>query len=125
ESLETTPWSVLVATKLWAEGGTTLKAGKDGIVVASGESPDKETYTLEAMPELRTITGFRLEAVTDPAAKKSTVGRAKDGNFVLTKFAVSLVPPDGREVPVELQNAQADFSQPRFDVSGTLEVSGT
>jgi mono/diheme cytochrome c family protein len=124
ESLETTPWSVLAVDKLWAEGGTTLKTDKGGIVDASGESPDKDTYTLEAKTELKTITGFRLEALTDPAAKKPAVGRAKDGNFVLTRFAVSLVLPDGKEMPVELQNAQADFSQPRFDVSGTLDANG-
>ncbi|MBI5773898.1 MAG: PSD1 domain-containing protein [Verrucomicrobia bacterium] len=125
ESLETTPWSVLAADKLWAEGGTTLMADKDGIVTASGESPDKETYTLEAGTELKTITGFRLEALPDPVVKTGKVGRAKDGNFVLTKFAASLVLPSGKEVPIELHNAQADFSQPRFDVSGTLDASGT
>jgi len=121
EALETTPWAALVPEKLWAEDGTTLKAEKDGVVVASGESPDKETYTLEAKTGLKTITGFRLEALIDPAVKTSKVGRAKDGNFVLTKFAVSLILPDGKEMPVELQNPQADFSQARFDVSGVLK----
>jgi mono/diheme cytochrome c family protein len=121
EALETTPWTVLVPEKLWAEDGTTLKVEKDGIVSASGDSPDKETYTLEAKTDLKTITGFRLEPLIDPADKASKVGRAKGGNFVLTKFTVSLILPDGKEVPVELHNPQADFSQPRFDVGGALK----
>jgi mono/diheme cytochrome c family protein len=121
ETRETTPWTVLVPEKLWAEAGTTLNAGKDGVVTASGESPDKETYMLEAAKtELQTITGFRLEALADAAEKKGP-GRAKDGNFVLTKFAVSLILSDGKETPLELQNPQADFSQARFDVSGALK----
>jgi mono/diheme cytochrome c family protein len=125
EAMETTPWTVLRPEKLWAEEGTTLKAGKDGVVVADGESPDKESYTLEAKTELKTITGFRLEPLIDPATKTSKVGRAKDGNFVLTKFSAGLILPDGKEVPILLQNPQADFSQPRFDVSGALKGENT
>jgi mono/diheme cytochrome c family protein len=124
EALETTPWTVLTPDKLWAEDGTMLRAEKDGAVSAAGESPDKETYIVEAKSPLPAITGFRLEALADPAAKKA-VGRATDGNFVLTKFAVSLVLPDGREQPVELHNPQADYSQPRFDVSGALKGDNT
>jgi mono/diheme cytochrome c family protein len=124
ESLETTPWTVLVAEKLWAEEGTTLTAEKDGALSASGESPDKETYVVEARTALPAVTGFRLEALADPATKK-TPGRAKDGNFVLTRFAVNLVLPDGKEAPIELHNPQADYSQPRFDISGALKGDHT
>jgi mono/diheme cytochrome c family protein len=117
---ETTPWTVLTPDRLRAVEGTTLKAREDGTVTASGESPDKETYLVELTSPLPTVTGFRLEALADPAAKRGP-GRAKDGNFVLTRFAVNLVLSDGRQTPVELHNAQADYSQPRFEVRSALQ----
>jgi mono/diheme cytochrome c family protein len=118
-------WSVLAPEKVRAAAGSTLTVTKDGAVSAGGTSPDQETYTVEVKPALTTITGFRLEALTDPAVKTSKVGRAKDGNFVLTKFAVSVVLPGSTEQPVVLHNARADYSQARFDVAGALKGENT
>ena len=116
-----TPWFALTPAKTTAAAGTTLKAEKDGTIVASGASPARETYTVEAEPGASIITGFRLEVLPDPAAKKGTVGRAKDGNFVLTKFSVRLLASGAEPATLALQNAQADFSQPRFDVASALK----
>ena len=49
------------------------------------------------------------------------MGRAADGNFVLTKFGVKLLLPGEPAKEIELHNAQADFSQPRFEVGGALK----
>ncbi len=118
---KSTPWFALTPGRTSAAAGTTLKAEKDGTIVASGASPAKETYTVETPAGASLLTGFRLEVLPDPAVKKSTVGRAKDGNFVLTKFAVRLLAAGRPPVPLALHNAQADFSQPRFNVSAALK----
>ena len=120
-----TPWFALTPGKISAAAGTTLKAEKDGTVVASGASPARETYTVETQPGASILTGFRLEVFPDPAAKKGTVGRAKDGNFVLTKFSVRLLAPGAEPVTLALHNAHADFSQPRFEVANALKGANT
>jgi len=120
-SLDAVPWRALAPDKLAAKNGTTLKADKEAIVTASGALPDKDTYTVEAKLALKRLTGFRLEAIDDPDPKKGA-GRSKDGNFVLTKFAVKLFVPgqfEGKEL--ELHNAKADFSQVNFPVANALK----
>ncbi len=120
-SLDAIPWHALTPDKLAAKSGATLKSDKEAVITASGMVPAKETYTVEAKLALRHLTGFRLEAIDDPAPKKG-VGRSKDGNFVLTKFAVKLFVPgqfDGNEI--ELHNAKADFSQAKFPVEDALK----
>ncbi|HEY1172093.1 MAG TPA: PSD1 and planctomycete cytochrome C domain-containing protein [Verrucomicrobiae bacterium] len=114
-----TPWAQLKPAKVASENGATLKAQKDYVVVSDGKLPDTDTYTVEVTPEAKRITGFRLEAIDDPKAKKGP-GRAKDGNFVLTKFSVKAVSPDGEEREVKLGNPQATFSQSKFPVANAL-----
>ena len=124
-SLAAVPWRALTPDKLAAKQGTTLKADQEAIITASGKVPAKETYTVEAKPALKRLTGIRLEAVDDATAKKG-VGRSKDGNFVLTRFAVKLFVPgqfDGKEI--ELHNAKADFAQVNFPVENALKGEAT
>ncbi|NBR85715.1 MAG: DUF1553 domain-containing protein [Verrucomicrobia bacterium] len=124
-SLDAVPWRVLTPDKLAAQHGTTLKADKEAVVTASGAVPAKDTYTVDAKLPLKRLTGFRLEAIDDPDPKKGA-GRSKDGNFVLTKFAVKLFVPgqfEGKEL--ELTGAKADFSQAKFPVEAALKGEDT
>ena len=120
-ALAAVPWQPLTPDKLAAKHGTKLKADQEAVITASGKVPAKETYTVEAKPALKRLTGFRLEAIDDASAKKG-VGRSRDGNFVLTKFAVKLFVPgefDGKEL--ELHKAKADFAQVNFPVENALK----
>ena len=124
-SLDAVPWRALTPDKLAAKNGTTLKADKEAVITAGGAVPAKDTYTVEAKVALKRLTGFRLEAIDDPDPKKG-VGRSKDGNFVLTKFAVKLFVPgqfEGKEL--ELHNAKADFAQKNFPVENALKGEDT
>ncbi|MBM3830821.1 MAG: DUF1553 domain-containing protein [Verrucomicrobia bacterium] len=124
-SVAAVPWRVLTPDKLAAKNGSTLKSEKESVITASGALPDKDTYTVEAKLPLKRVTGFRLEAIDDPDPKKGA-GRSKDGNFVLTKFAVKLFLPgqsEGREL--ELASAKADHSQNKFPVEAALKGEDT
>lgn len=115
------PWTVLAPAAVSASGGTTLKIEADKSIQASGKTPATDTYTVEVMAPLKDITGFRLEAIDDSAPKKGP-GRAKDGNFVLTGFTVTLIPTSGgASLPIVLQNPAADFAQKNFPVNAVLE----
>lgn len=103
-------WSVLKPSKLSSNGGATFTPQPDGSIVVGGKSAEKDVYRLEFETDLATITGFRLEALSDPALPQGGPGRASNGNFVLNEMkigAASKLQP--RFKPVALQNASADF----------------
>ncbi len=122
--LKTTPWSALKPAKATSANGATLTVQKDDVVVSEGKLPDTDTYTVEAITGAQRITGIRLEAIDDPAPKKGP-GRAGDGNFVLTKFSVQAVLPDGVKREVKLGNPQATYSQNKFPVANALAGQAT
>lgn len=114
-----TAWKELKPLRATSKNGATLTIGKDHVVLSVGKLPDQDTYEIETHSDLSGITGFRLEAIDDPAPKQGP-GRAKDGNFVLTGFKVLALLPDGSQQSVELGEAKADFSQSRFPVANAL-----
>src|SRR5262249_1930126 len=48
-------------------------------------------------------------------------GRSGNGNFVMTKIRLAVIPAGGKEKVVKLQSASADFSQQDFSVASALE----
>src|SRR6185503_5186112 len=76
----------------------------------------KETYTIQAKSDLKSFTGFRLEALNDAELPAGGPGTAPNGNFVLTQFKVSA---GGK--PVKLQHASADFSQDGYAVADAID----
>lgn len=115
----TTEWATLKPLKVSSKNGATLKTEKENVVLSSGKNPGTDTYSVETALDLTTVTGVRLEVIDDPDPKKGP-GRSKDGNFVLTRFAVVATLPDGSKRPLTLLNAKADFSQVRFPAAASL-----
>jgi hypothetical protein len=99
-------WVTLEPASSHAEGGTVLRKLPDGSLRAEGPNPAGQTYTVTARTDLKGITAFRLEAIPDPALPGGGAGRAADGNFVLSHFAVTAGaagrPVTGRFVRVEI-----------------------
>ncbi|HEY2148727.1 MAG TPA: hypothetical protein VGH32_12370, partial [Pirellulales bacterium] len=102
--------------------GATLSKEADGAILASGKLA-KDKYTLIAATDLAGITGIRLEALADPRLPRGGQGRAPNGNQVLNELRLSVAPlgDPTKTSPVTLQNAQADFNQPGWDVSGAID----
>ncbi len=110
-----------VQTAKSAIGGTLTKEPND-VIFASGKL-EKDQYTVTVKTDLRGVTAFRLEALADPRLPKSGPGRAMNGNQVLSEFRVTAAPASdpSKAVPVVLQNAQADFSQQGWNVTGAID----
>ena len=110
-----------VQTAKSAIGGTLTKEPND-VIFASGKL-EKDMYTLTVKTDLRDISAFRLEALADPRLPKSGPGRAENGNQVLSEFHVTAAPASdpGKAQPVQLQNAQADYNQPGWHVTGAID----
>ena len=109
-------WTPLEPVGFVSAGGATLTKQKDGSVLAGGENPSPDTYTITAITELVGITAIRLEGLPDESLPANGPGRAVNGNFALTEFRVSAA-PQGKPtaaVPVALKNPIADFSQQTY-----------
>jgi hypothetical protein len=106
-----------------SSGGALLAAQEDGSILASGASPEKDTYTLVAWTELQGITGLRLEVLPDPSLKANGPGRAESGNFVLNELSVVAAYGKAPEMtkPLVLQNPSADFSQDQMPVANAID----
>ncbi len=110
-------WTVLAPDALESSGGATLTKQPDGAVLAGGANPAKDVFTVTAKTDLKLITGFRLEALTDPSLPSKGPGRA--GNFVLSAFKVSVNKAEKR-----IQSASADFEQQGFPVAAAIAGKG-
>ena len=115
-----TDWKQLKPTKLHSKSGATLKQEKNNVVFSTGKNPGTDTYTVETATDLKRITGVRLEAIDDPSPKLGP-GRSRDGNFVLTRFALEAKLPNGKTQKFTLQNPKADFSQSKFNVAASVK----
>ena len=85
-------WTVLNLTNLVSSAGSTLTVLGDGSVLASGPVPSIDIYTFSANTNLTGVTGFRLEVLIDASLPNGGPGRAGNGNFVLSEFAITAVP---------------------------------
>jgi hypothetical protein len=59
-------WTVLDPHEFKAAKGTTLAKQADKSILATGQNPTPEVYTIQAHTALKGITAVRLEVLTDP-----------------------------------------------------------
>ncbi len=115
-------WTTLEIVKAVSKGGAILNPQKDGSILASGKNPSPETYTITAQTKLTAITGIRLEVLPDASLPAKGPGRAPNGNFVLNEFKMAFsLAGEKKGKPIGLRNAQADFSQQGWAVTGAID----
>ena len=88
----TANWTILTPANLVSSGGATMTLLNDGSVLVGGPLTGVDTYTFSANSSATPITGFRLEVLTDGSLPANGPGRASNGNFVLTEFAITAIP---------------------------------
>jgi WD40 repeat protein/formylglycine-generating enzyme required for sulfatase activity/tetratricopeptide (TPR) repeat protein len=96
-------WTALVPLTAKSEGGATLTVLPDASVLASGVSPDRDVYVIEADVQGQ-VGAIRLEAIPDPSMPEGGSGRS--GTFILTDIRVTV-----GDSAVKWAKAIADFSQ--------------
>ncbi len=105
-------------------GDCSHKMLPDKSVLVGGSWPSNDTYTVTVHTELTGITGFKLEALTDPSLEDNGPGRGDRPNFVLNEVTISARPRDAKPSEtgeLSLHGAAADFSQDRWDVKGAFD----
>jgi mono/diheme cytochrome c family protein len=116
---------VLDVADFTSSAGAPHRVLDDKSILLVDDPPDKDTYTIAVRTRLRDISGFELEALTDPSLPGNGPGRgdAKRPNFVLNTFAVTAAPTGGaaQPRPVKFRDARASFSQKGYDVKGAID----
>ena len=108
-------WTVVrPAVDAISTGGQKYIPLDDGSFLAQGYAPGGHTVKMTVKTDVRNITAFRLELLTDPNLPLNGPGRSYKGLCALTEFAVEAAPADDptKAAPVKIVGATADFSQP-------------
>ncbi len=126
------PWTQLTADSMKSLGEAKMTVRQDGAILVGDKNPATDTYELTFSNVPANVTALRLEVLTDDSLPQKGPGRAGNGNFVLSEFIVTVVPPAteaksdaakpddqesaeekpaAEEIPVPLQNATATYEQ--------------
>jgi hypothetical protein len=125
EATEEPMWIALAASRLRSDQGASFARQDDGSYLVSGENADSDVYTFETETGLRNITALRLEALADKSLKKRGPGRARNGNFGLSRISLSIGPLTAAEDPTEvtLIAPQVTYEQnaANLSIAGSLD----
>ena len=116
-------WTVLDASELKSASGTTFEKQPDLSILAGGQRPAEETYTIAASTDLAGITAVRLELIPDDRLPSRGPGRNENGNLHLTEFEVLAAPRSapGESKSVPIARAVADHDQAGWGIAGALD----
>jgi WD40 repeat protein/tetratricopeptide (TPR) repeat protein len=115
-------WTVLKPIGMKSAGGATLTKLNDDSILASGENPKQDVYTLTFGDLPAKIQALRLEVLPHESLPRNGPGRGINGNFLLTtiKAQVALPSNSGEPHSLNLVKALADFSQ--ANVAGAIDA---
>jgi hypothetical protein len=127
-------WIVLrPEVNLESTGGQKYQPLEDGSFLALSYAPTKHTGKFTVRTDVKNITAFRLELLTDPNLPCEGPGRSIWGTAALTEFRVVATPVDvpNKSEKIRFANATADFNPPEQplhrifdDKSGKRRVTG-
>ena len=116
-SKEGVAWQSLPEEKVTAKENAEFKRLEDGSWLVSGGTAEKETYVVEASPAPGRLTAVRLEALPDDSHPGKSLGRAFNGNFVLSAFEIRLRTADGKTTNLPLVKAETDYDQAGWSIA--------
>jgi len=117
-------WHVIAIPNSVSKEHVTLTRLDDGSLLASGLTPETDTYTLSADVALNEITGVRLELLPDDSLPHKGPGRQIDnGNLHLSEFIVQATPisKPGEIKRVAISRAAADFNQTGWSIDHAID----
>lgn len=102
--------------------GATLTKDVENSYLASGTSPETDTYVLTASVPLKTVTALRLDVLPHDSLPMKGPGRCQNGNLHLSEVIVSVFHP---EVPagknLSIARTSADFNQAGWGIERSID----
>ncbi len=116
-------WTPLKPVTVTSAKGAKLQIKDDLSILAGGDSPDTDVYTIVAESTQTEIRAIRLEAIHDASLPSGGPGRVAHGNFVLSEISVTVEPIDApwTSMAVPLVNPTADFAQEGWPVAAAVD----
>lgn len=120
-------WAESTLVSASARGGGSLVVQPDQSVLATGENPDTDEFTLVYRTNATNLNAVSLEALMDPSLVEGRVGRAFNGNAVLSRLSAKVTsladPSQSRDIVFTW--AWADHEQPNgdFRIAATFHPS--
>jgi mono/diheme cytochrome c family protein len=108
------PWTTPHAIELGSVSGLNHPTQEaDGSILTLGNPTTRGEIYVIAQPNLKGVTGVRLEALPHRDLPHNGPGRSKYGTWAVSELIVTIQTP-GSDTwhPVRLRNATADFSEP-------------
>ena len=96
----------------------------DGSFLATGLTPDTDTYTLTATTSQKGLSGIRLEVMADASLPHNGPGRQIDnGNLHLSEIGIYAAPADKptEEKKIAIVRAVADFNQASWTIEHAID----
>ncbi|MFM1769190.1 MAG: hypothetical protein RJA22_1719 [Verrucomicrobiota bacterium] len=123
---EPVAWQTLVPPASIPAGSAVLTRQADGSLLASGPTPERDTYTVPVPAPPGRITALQLEVLPDDSLPHRGPGRqAQNGNLHLSEFRVVVEEPGSRTPQaLELVNPTADFNQDGWTIAHALDGNG-
>ena len=110
-------WRALTKAAFDSNNGVSLDQSEDGTLVARGEQPDKDTWTLTLdLPADETVTAIRIDALP-----KKPGGKWSDKNVALRELTIELLESGKEARKLKLTNPRADFSQRNWEVAKAID----
>ncbi len=123
ESLDskTNVWNLLDPQEVLSESRSPITRQEDGSWLVGGEGVANDTYTITAKLDNPQITGFLLESLPDASLPNQSLGRAPNGNFVLSDVEIELQ-GEGAAEPIagEFIKAEASYEQKGWPISSVI-----
>ncbi len=101
--------------------GSTYALQDDRVLKSTAATPNQETILVTLPISEKPITAIRLEVFVDPAFAGKGLAKGGNGNVVMTEFVAEKIAADGSATKLEMARAEADFSQPTYDISGAID----
>lgn len=115
-------WKPFAAVEASSVGGATLTQEPEGTWLVSGANPGNDTYELSGPVKSGALTGVLLDVLPDVTSPAKSLGRAPNGNFVLTGVEAEIDAPGLSEPLVaEFIRAEADYQQKTWEVAKIIE----
>ncbi len=118
-------WQIVTPAAVGAESSATLRPLDDGSVLATGDVPNDDTYTIDLAPGDAPVAALRLEVLPDESLPGGGPGRGEilaDGDFLLTHVRAELITASGT-TPIEIASATQDFAAKDNEASKALDGS--
>jgi len=112
-------WTPLHPAAFVSSDGATLKLLDDHSILATGERPDSDTYTITAPLSIDQLTAVRLDVLPDDSLPFHGPGRCDNGNLHLTEASIFV--NDTESQKLKIRSAVADWDQAGWTIDHALD----